>query len=574
MINNPEKRFLLIFFLLVIQLGLKAQTTSILHSYNDGYGQGYQILTRSLNGDLFYVENANQIMKLASNGTVNTFFYAHDDVTDLAVDPMGNLYIATMFSQMIQKVNQYGQLDDQIFLDYFYYPSISNMTFDSQGNLYFTGNYSYGNQMNYYNGTQEIYTATPNGMVSLFYSGPYSIGSMAINAMDELFFEDDDAQAIYKININTLQNSFVLNYSLARNLTFDGLGNLYFLDSYNSPSKILKVSFDGFFSEYLSNNSYLNQASNLVADPQGNLYYIDFNNYSYSSQIIKVGLPCLQPSTPLASDQSFEDAATVANLIAIGDNIKWYNTLSGGSSLLSSTNLRTKTYYVTQTVDNCESNRVPILVTINIMGLNKYGQNTTDPSFKVSKNGAINSINSVDKYGKSTNQYYVGNGELNYEVFTAPGSHPYSAGEFASFVNPANLTSSGSNSGSVLLNWENSDILTNANIAVPNGGEQFAVQVSGFFIPQESGLYTFTCEGDDAVDLFINDSNVANHYGGHGTESLGSHTGTIQLVEGVSYLFRARMQENGGGEGLRVFWRRPSENDGWNLYTNELSSSN
>jgi hypothetical protein len=53
---------------------------------------------------------------------------------------------------------------------------------------------------------------------------------------------------------------------------------------------------------------------------------------------------------------------------------------------------------------------------------------------------------------------------------------------------------------------------------------------------------------------------------------LGSHTGTINLVEGTKYTFRARMQENGGGEGLRVFWRKPSENAGWNIYTSEISS--
>ena len=32
------------------------------------------------------------------------------------------------------------------------------------------------------------------------------------------------------------------------------------------------------------------------------------------------------------------------------------------------------------------------------------------------------------------------------------------------------------------------------------------------------------------------------------------------------------MQENGGGEGLRVFWRKPSQNSGWYINTTELSS--
>jgi hypothetical protein len=74
------------------------------------------------------------------------------------------------------------------------------------------------------------------------------------------------------------------------------------------------------------------------------------------------------------------------------------------------------------------------------------------------------------------------------------------------------------------------------------------------------------------VDLFIDNINVANHYGGQGIAGLGSHTGTINLVEGTKYTFRARMQENGGGEGLRVFWRRPTESSGWNIYLEELTS--
>ena len=31
---------------------------------------------------------------------------------------------------------------------------------------------------------------------------------------------------------------------------------------------------------------------------------------------------------------------------------------------------------------------------------------------------------------------------------------------------------------------------------------------------KQSGIYKFTIEGDDAVDVFINGTNVANHYGG------------------------------------------------------------
>ena len=104
------------------------------------------------------------------------------------------------------------------------------------------------------------------------------------------------------------------------------------------------------------------------------------------------------------------------------------------------------------------------------------------------------------------------------------------------------------------------------NIIVPTGLHQ------EIYYPPNHWRYHLSV--GELTDLFINDVNVANHYGGHGINGLGSHTGTIELVSGESYSFRARMQENGGGEGLRVFWRKPSESSGWNIYTDELSTSN
>jgi type IV pilus assembly protein PilY1 len=119
---------------------------------------------------------------------------------------------------------------------------------------------------------------------------------------------------------------------------------------------------------------------------------------------------------------------------------------------------------------------------------------------------------------------------------------------------------SGENNVPNVLNWMDTTTLASVTgVAVPNSGEHFATMVSGTFTPAETGEYRFTVEGDDAVDLFINGVLVAHHYGAHGTEALGTHTGTITLTAGQAYTFRARQQERGGGDGLRVFWRKPSQ---------------
>jgi len=59
------------------------------------------------------------------------------------------------------------------------------------------------------------------------------------------------------------------------------------------------------------------------------------------------------------------DQATVGNLTAIGTNIQWYDTQTGGSPLNSSEVLVSKTYYATQTEVGCESpSRLPVDVVI------------------------------------------------------------------------------------------------------------------------------------------------------------------------------------------------------------------
>ena len=105
-------------------------------------------------------------------------------------------------------------------------------------------------------------------------------------------------------------------------------------------------------------------------------------------------------------------------------------------------------------------------------------------------------------------------------------------------------------------------------------GELYGLIISGYFIPKQSGIYKFTIEGDDAVDVFINGTNVANHYGGHGASPRGTHTGSITLVAGKKYTFRARFMENGFGDELYLFWQKPSETSGtvWYQDVEELSS--
>lgn len=79
-----------------------------------------------------------------------------------------------------------------------------------------------------------------------------------------------------------------------------------------------------------------------------------------------------------ASPQALCSGATVANLAATGNDIKWYTVATGGSSLANTTVLASGTYYVTQTQTSlAESARLAVMVTISTV--NAPTGNATQP---------------------------------------------------------------------------------------------------------------------------------------------------------------------------------------------------
>ena len=70
---------------------------------------------------------------------------------------------------------------------------------------------------------------------------------------------------------------------------------------------------------------------------------------------------------PTATAQTFCNSGTVANLVATGTAIKWYSSEASTSVLSSTTALATGTYYATQTINNIESDRTAVSVTIQAL---------------------------------------------------------------------------------------------------------------------------------------------------------------------------------------------------------------
>ncbi len=92
--------------------------------------------------------------------------------------------------------------------------------------------------------------------------------------------------------------------------------------------------------------------------------YTDGTNVSTQNQTVVINA---QPLPSALSPQVFckQDNATLNDVVVTGQNIKWYDALINGTSLLNATFLvNGTTYYVSQTINGCESERVPVVVTV------------------------------------------------------------------------------------------------------------------------------------------------------------------------------------------------------------------
>lgn len=94
-------------------------------------------------------------------------------------------------------------------------------------------------------------------------------------------------------------------------------------------------------------------------------YYVSQTVNGCESTRTAVTVTINTTTAPTASAQTFCNSALVANLAAIGTGLQWYSASTGGSALSVSTALATGTYFVSQTINGCESTRTSVVVTVN-----------------------------------------------------------------------------------------------------------------------------------------------------------------------------------------------------------------
>jgi gliding motility-associated-like protein len=105
----------------------------------------------------------------------------------------------------------------------------------------------------------------------------------------------------------------------------------------------------------------------LIVDGQTYYAATQIGNCPESSRLAVTAHINQTPQKPDANDQAFcaNQNPTIGDLVCNGQDIKWYDALIDGNLLSTNTSLvNNTTYYATQTINNCESQRKTVTVTL------------------------------------------------------------------------------------------------------------------------------------------------------------------------------------------------------------------
>ena len=112
-------------------------------------------------------------------------------------------------------------------------------------------------------------------------------------------------------------------------------------------------------------------------------------------------------------------------------------------------------------------------------------------------------------------------------------------------------------------------------------GDNYNILATTTFTADATGLWWFAVDGDDDVEVQVGPAGVAGggtivaqYLGCHGPSGEpDDHKGSIALTEGVQYTIVARHFEAGGGEGVRVWFKRPPTTNSTTSTTSTTTST-
>lgn len=209
---------------------------------------------------------------------------------------------------------------------------------------------------------------------------------------------------------------------------------------------------------------------------------------------------------PTASAQTLSASATVSKLKAVGSNLKWFTTPAGGSALAPSVLLQTGKYYVSQTINGCESARAAVDITIlpasygeiptnGLVAYYTFNGNANDISGNGSNGTAVSTNPTSDRFGNSNSAY------------SFDGSNSYIDAVIPNIPN--------SNSSRTISGWFKTDnAFTDSNkpeICIFNYGALANLQRLSLSIYSKGYLNITTGPNFSSNDFYLNNFNYADN---------------------------------------------------------------
>lgn len=160
--------------------------------------------------------------------------------------------------------------------------------------------------------------------------------------------------------------------------------------------------------QWKKDNVNINGANtNTYTATQPGVYTCVITNGACTFTIANIVLNQTSSAPTANATQTFNAGDTLANLTVTGSNLQWYSTATGGSPLpLNTTLVSGTTYYVSQTVNGCESSRIAITVTQNlsiedfdILNISLF-PNPTNSIFNIKSNIVIQKVDVYNTIGQ------------------------------------------------------------------------------------------------------------------------------------------------------------------------------
>jgi uncharacterized repeat protein (TIGR01451 family) len=82
---------------------------------------------------------------------------------------------------------------------------------------------------------------------------------------------------------------------------------------------------------------------------------------------------------------------------------------------------------------------------------------------------------------------------------------------------------------------------------------------SGYIYLPDTGVYQFGVDGDDAVEVYLDDHLITGWYGGHGRHNHEEYAINVDVQAGW-HKIRFHQEERSGGDNYYLYWKRPGGN--------------